>query len=301
MFVVMLVWRSSQVPVFGGFEVRTVTAGALALALLAMAQGVVIIAGGINMSVGGLMVLVNCVSALLMKSANTLTCVVIALVCIAGSALLSGLMGFITEVSQVPEIVVTLAFLFTFIGAAWLILPSPGGGTDPVFANVLVGGFSNPVPSILVMIVALLAIWLPFSRSRAGLAMYALGSSRSTAPLAGVSIRATRVKVYLLSGVFVGLAGIVTTAYTNGGVPLLSIGMSALMNSVAAAVLGGIALTGGTGGLFGPVVASMVLGLIPAITLGLGMDPNIAQVVQGAIIVLVVMVGGAIQLRGRKT
>ena len=131
--------------------------------------------------------------------------------------------------------------------------------------------------------------------------MYALGSSRSTAPLAGVNIRTTRVKVYLLSGVFVGLAGVVTTAYTNGGVPLLSIGMSALMNSVAAAVLGGIALTGGTGGLFGPVIASMVLGLIPAITLGLGMDPNIAQVVQGAIIVLVVVIGGAIQLRGRKT
>jgi len=71
------------------------------------------------------------------------------------------------------------------------------------------------------------------------------------------------------------------------------------MSSVAAAVLGGVSLTGGSGGLLGPVIAAMILGLVPAILMGLGVDPNFAQVVSGAIIIAVVLFGGALQIRRR--
>ena len=298
-FVVLVTWRATQLPMFAGFEIRTITAGALTVALLAMAQGVVLISGGINMAVGALMVLVNCIAAKYMQNSSFVVCLLIAVGCLVLPAALSVLMGWIINVSGIPDIVVTLALSFTFTGTAWLVIRGPGGGTNPTFKNLLVGGLSNPIPSIVVMVVAVAGIWWPFSRSRTGLAMYAMGSSQQAAFLAGVNVAATRIKVYLLSGFFVGLAGLVTTAYTGGGEPRGAIGMAALMSSVAAAVLGGVALTGGSGGLFGPVIAAMVLGLIPGLLLGLGADPNYAQVVQGVVIILVVLAGGALQIRRR--
>jgi ribose transport system permease protein len=301
MFAAMVVWRATQLPQFAGFEVRTITAGALTFALLAMAQGVVVMSGGINMGVGALMILVNCLAAKLMNNQNLAVCLLVGVGCVMVAMALSALMGFIVSISGVPDIVVTLALSFTFTGTAWLILRGPGGGTSSAFQRLLVGDFSNPVPSILVMAIALAAIWLPFSRSRTGLSMFAMGSSRQAAFLAGVDVARARVKVYTMSGVFVGLAGVVTTAFTGSGDPQSRIGLSALMTSVAAAVLGGVALTGGVGGLLGPVIAAMMLGLIPGILLGLGVDPNWGQVVNGIVIIVVVLAGGAIQMRRRAT
>ena len=92
----------------------------------------------------------------------------------------------------------------------------------------------------------------------------------------------------------------ITTAYTGGGEPRARIANDFTLNSVAAAVLGGVALTGGVGGLTGPVLAALCLSLIPAIMLGLGWDPNNAETARGVIIILVVLVGGLLQARRRK-
>ncbi|WP_434081440.1 hypothetical protein [Sanguibacter sp. Z1732] len=105
----MIVLRSTQVANFGGFEVRALAAGGLMLAFLAMAQGVVVLSGGINLAVGALMVLANCVSALLMEDSSFAMSIVVAILTIIGTALLSGLMGWIITVSGMPDIVVTLS------------------------------------------------------------------------------------------------------------------------------------------------------------------------------------------------
>ena len=106
---------------------------------------------------------------------------------------------------------------------------------------------------------------------------------------------------YSIGGFFSGAAGLVTTAYTGSGEPRASIGAIATLGSVAAVVLGGVALTGGVGGLVGPVLAAMCLTLIPPIMLGLGWDPNYAEVARGVIIIAVVMVGGLLTYRRRRT
>lgn len=111
----------------------------------------------------------------------------------------------------------------------------------------------------------------------------------------------TRVVSYAVSGFLVGMAGLVTTAFTGSGEPRASIGAAATLNSVAAVVLGGIALMGGSGGLLGPVLAAMCLSLIPGIMLGLGVDPNLAEVARGIIIIVVVMVGGLLNSRRSRT
>jgi ribose transport system permease protein len=138
-------------------------------------------------------------------------------------------------------------------------------------------------------------------RTRLGLAIYAVGSNRGASFLAGVNVARTRVLAYSLGGLFAGLAGIITTAYTGGGEPRASIGSNATLNSVAAVVLGGVALTGGVGGLVGPVMAAVCLSLIPAIMLGRGWDPSYAETWRGVIIIAVVLVGGLVQSRRRAT
>jgi ribose transport system permease protein len=296
---VLVVVRIVQIPTFGGFELRTIIAGSMALAFLAMAQGVVVISGGINMSVGALMVFANCVCAKFMLGQDLLTCVLIGIAVVALCAVISAVMGYVITVSGVPDIIVTLAISFVIAGSTLVVLPAPGGGIAADLQPLIVGGFSEPLPAVIWLTLALVLIWLPFKRSRWGIATYAIGSQRGAAYLSGVSVAATRMRTYALSGVFVGLAGIVTTAFTGSGEPRASIGLAALLSSVAAVVLGGVALIGGTGGLLGPVLAAMVLSLIPAIMLGFGWDPNLSEIARGVILILVVMLGGYVQLRRR--
>jgi ribose transport system permease protein len=148
---------------------------------------------------------------------------------------------------------------------------------------------------------AIVLVSIPLRLSRLGLGIYAVGSDRKAAFLSGVAVARTRVLAYLVGGILSGFAGVAVTANTGGGEPRATIGNNATLTSVAAAVLGGVALTGGIGGLTGPVLAALCLSLIPAIMLGLGWDPSNAEIVRGVIIILVVAVAGLLQARRKAT
>jgi ribose transport system permease protein len=296
---VLVFWRYSQIPAFGPFEIRGIVAGTMTLALLAMAQSVIVISGGIDLSVGAMMVLANCIAARLMLDQDLGTVVLVAIGVVAVAMILSGLIGLVTVVSGVPDIVVTLAASFILAGLALVVLDGPGGGTNPRFQELIVGGFDQPLPSLLWLAGLLALVWLPFKRSRLGIATYAVGSDRAAAFLSGVRVGRTRVIAYVLGGFFSGMAGVVTTAFTGSGEPRASIGATATLTSVAAVVLGGVALMGGSGTLLGPVLAAFCLSLIPALMLGLGWDPNYAEVARGIIIIVVVMIGGLVQVPRR--
>jgi ribose transport system permease protein len=301
LLIVLLLWRVSQLPDFGGFEIRTITAGTMPLAFLAMAQGVIVISGGVDLSVGAMMVLANCLSALWMEDQGLGACLAFGALVLVVTVALSTLTGVIVTASGVPDIIVTLAASFFLAGLALFIIGGPGGGTSSDFQRVVAGSLTNPWPSVLWVVGALLLVWLPLKRSRVGLAVYAVGSKRTAAFLSGVPIARTRVLAYSIGGLFAGFAGLVVTASTGGGEPRETIGANATLNSVAAVVLGGVALTGGVGGLVGPVLAAGCLTLIPAIMLGLGWDPSNAETARGVIIILVVLVAGLLQTRRRPT
>jgi ribose transport system permease protein len=296
---VLVFWRYSQIPAFGPFEIRGIVAGTMTLALLAMAQSVIVISGGIDLSVGAMMVLANCIAARLMLDQALGTVVLVAIGVVAVAMILSGLIGLVTVVSGVPDIVVTLAASFILAGLALVVLDGPGGGTNPRFQELIVGGFDQPLPSLLWLAGLLALVWLPFKRSRLGITTYAVGSDRAAAFLSGVRVGRTRVIAYVLGGFFSGMAGVVTTAFTGSGEPRASIGATATLTSVAAVVLGGVALMGGSGTLLGPVLAAFCLSLIPPLMLGLGWDPNYAEVARGIIIIVVVMIGGLVQVPRR--
>jgi ribose transport system permease protein len=296
-FVVLLAWSASQTRNFGAFELQTLLASTLPLAYLAMAQSVVVIGGGIDLSVGALLVLVNCLSARLMEGTDLGGSLLVAAGCLAVAAGLGALTGLVITVSKVPDIIVTLATSFAWGGVALFILPVPGGGTSEGFSALVLGSSSAWWPALLCLLAPLLLVWAPLRRSRAGIAIYALGSSRNAAYLSGVDPLRTKVVAYAVAGLLAGLAGLATTAFTVGGSPQSTIAMNATLNSVAAIVLGGVALSGGVGGMVGPVFAVWCLYLIPNIMLGLGVDPSYGEVVKGVVVVLVVLAGGLLRAR----
>ena len=125
-----------------------------------------------------------------------------------------------------------------------------------------------------------------------------IGSNRSAAYLAGVNVPAARIAAYAYSGAFGALGGLALTAASGLGDP--HSGDIYTLNTVAAVVLGGVSLLGGVGGLIGPIAAAFVLTLVKTILIIKGVDQNWAQVIQGTLIVLVVMIGGlAIRQKGK--
>jgi ribose transport system permease protein len=228
--------------------------------------------------------------------------VLISVLLVLAAALIGALTGLTIVVTKVADIIVTLAMLFVLAGAALWVLTIPGGGVPVHYASLItvdtVGTKWLPA-AILVLLGAVVLLWATVRRSRPGLALYAVGSNRSAAYLAGVNVPAARIGAYAYSGAFAALGGLALSAASGLGDP--HSGDIYTLNSVAAAVvLGGVSLLGGVGGLIGPIAAAFVLTLVKTILIIKGVDQNWAQVIQGTLIVLVVMIGGlAIRQKGK--
>ena len=293
-------WRISQLPQFGAYEARTFILGILPIALLSMGQALIIIGGGINLALGAEAVLINCLSAKFMEGTDFKTSLLISLLLLIVGTTIGAITGWIISTSGIADIVVTLATSFLLVGVAMFVMPEPGGGINQSLADLIAGKDPNFIPPLVWLIIPIILIWIPLYRSRLGIAMYAIGSNKDAAFLSGVNVNLTRVKLYAIGGLFAAISGIVTTGVTLSSSPFANISNTATLNSVAGAVLGGVSLAGGVGGLVGPILASLVLFFIPTILLGFGVDPSYSQIVTGALTILVVLLGGILRRRTGK-
>ena len=300
LLLLLLYWQTIPAH-WGSFDVQSLAIDALPLAFAAMAQSVVIISGGIDLSVGSLISLVNVVSAKYMIDMGFRNALLFGALLLLGSAAAGAFTGSLIVLTRVPDIVVTLAMLFVWAGLALEILQIPGGGAPAQYLQLGTGHWwSQWIPSGLVILLLAYAIfWLPLRWARPGLALYSIGSSRNAAYLSGVGVARTRIFAYALGGLFCGLAGLSLSATSGIGDP--SAGQYYTLNSVAAAVLGGVLLIGGVGGLIGPIAAAFVVTLVKTILILKGVDQNWAQVIQGTLIIVVVMIGGLAIRQRRRT
>ena len=291
-------WRSLSQQDFK-FDLQSLAIDALPLCFAAMAQAVVVISGGIDLSIGSLMGVINVLSAREMVDMSFRQALAFSLLLIVLAALASGFTGLIITVTRIPDIVVTLGMLFVWLGVALWILEIPGGGVPLDYSDLALGNVGSTVipTGAVVVFAALLLLWVPLRWLRPGLAIYAVGSNRNSAYLSGISVFRTRVGAYLLAGVFTGLGGLALSASSGIGDP--NSGATYTLNSVAAVVLGGVSLLGGVGGLVGVIAAAYVLTLSKIILLLRGTDPNYANVYQGALIILVVVLGGLLTRKTR--
>jgi ribose transport system permease protein len=268
----------------------------LPLALAAVAQAVVVIAGGLDLSIGSLMALTSVISATLMQGQSPEVALLIAIGVLVLGLVLGAINGALVVLTKVPDIVVTLAMLYVWAGFALLVRPAPGGEAADWLRELVLGSFVfDWLPKAAVVLVVVVAlVWVPVVRSRLGLSIYAVGSNPLAAFRSGVSVERTKFLAYVLAGLFAALAGLSLTASTGIGTPVP--GPYTLM-SVAAVVLGGVSLAGGRGGLFGTLVAVVILQLIRTDMTFLSVNTNLAVVAQGVILIVVVMVGSLIQMR----
>ncbi len=301
LFLVFLMATVAIHPRFDSFDAQSLAMAALPLACAAAAQAVVVISGGIDLSIGSVIAVANVLAARTMNEATFGQALWLALAILAAGAAIGAVNGLLVIVSRVPDVIVTLTTGFIWGGVALLILEKPGGGAPPEFANLGTGTLitewlSN---SLVLLVVAVALIWIPVRMSKAGLRIYATGSDKIAAFRSGVNVEGARLLAYILGGLFSAIGGIGLTMTTGIGSP--HAGVLYTLSGLAAVVIGGVSLTGGRGGIVGPVIAAFVLTLIPADLIFLNIDPNFGQVIQGTLIVLVVMAGGlATIVRNRK-
>ena len=279
-------------PGYGSFELQSLALAALPLALAACAQSVVVISGGIDLSVGPMMSVANVFAGSLMVHGSFGAALLWSVLILIIGALEGLANGLLVRFSRIPDVVVTLTTGFILGGVALLIMERPGGGAPASFIDLAAGTYGSEwVPNALIfLVVAVAAVWTPIIRSRLGLLIYATGSDPIAAFRSGVDTDVARTMAYVISGIFSALGGIALTMTTGIGAPLS--GGIYTLSGIAAVVIGGVSLTGGKGGIVGPVIAAILLSLIPADLIFLNIDPNYGQVIQGTLIVLVVMAGG---------
>jgi ribose transport system permease protein len=295
-FVLLLIFTRMIQPSYGVTGVQGLAISVLPLALAAVAQAVVVISGGIDLSIGSMMALTSVVSATLMKDQGGEFGFLVVLAVLGLGLVLGAINGGLVVLTRVPDIVVTLAMSFVWAGAALLVLRTPGGGSADWLRELILGSIGNEwIPRAAVALVVVVAvIWLPLRRSVLGLSLYAIGSDRLAAFRSGIPVGRTKIAAYTVTGLFSALAGLSLTASTGIGTPVPG---PYTLQSVAAVVLGGVSLAGGRGGVFGPLVAVVILQLIRTDMTFLKVNTNFATVAQGIILVGVVMVGSLIQIR----
>ncbi len=307
LFALMLVLARVVQPNYGAAGFESLARAALPYAFATAAQAVVVIAGGIDLSIASMMAVTSVTAAVMMQGASEGQAVLVVLFVLGLGTLMGVINGVLIVVTRVPDIVVTLAMLFVWEGVALLILASPGGGSAEWLRGLLIGSVDIPgvppavdafIPKALILLtVCVAAVWLPVKRSRLGLSIYAVGSSELSAFRTGVNVKLTKIAAYGIAGLFAGMGGLVLTASTGIGAPIPG---PYLLASVAAVVLGGVVLGGGKGGLFGPLVAVFILRLARTILTFMAVDPNVTTIVEGTIMVGVVMLGGVLAMRGRR-
>jgi ribose transport system permease protein len=292
----LLVFTRLIQPTYGVTGVQGLAISVLPLALAVVGQAIVVIAGGIDLSIGSMMALTSVVAASQMKGQSEELGIAVAIAVLLLGLLLGAINGGLVVLTRVPDIVVTLAMSFVWAGCALLVLRTPGGGASVWLKEIVKGSLVNEwIPkAAVVMIIIIAVLWLPVQRSRLGLSLYAIGGNQLAAFRSGVSVGRTKLVAYMLTGLFAALAGLSLTANTGIGTPVPG---PYTLTSVAAVVLGGVSLAGGRGGVFGPVVAVVILQLIRSDMTFLNVNTNLATVANGAILIGVVMFGSLIQMR----
>lgn len=242
-----------------------------------------ILVAGTDISLGSIVSLVNVVIVTLCEKGYSVpTAALIAF----GCAVLCGMInGFIIGVMRVNPLLTTFATSTAFGGIALWILPYPGGYIDYSFGDWYLGNMFGFVPTPVVLILCLILFWTIFTRLPYGLHLYALGKDMKKAYASGINVTFLRFFVHTFAGIAAGVAGICISANTCAGSPVVGASMS--MNSIAAAVIGGVSLNGGIGSIWGGIFGACFLNILISIVV----SANFSSVVQSFIQGLILLVG----------
>jgi simple sugar transport system permease protein len=300
-FVIILIGAQAH---FGEFVTpRTLSALLLDhayLLILAVGMTFVIVTGGIDLSVGSVMAFTGISCAALLDAGYPAAVVVPAI--ILGGALIGLMIGCLVQYFDVQPFIASLAGLFLARGLAFVVSLKSIRVED---ASVLwlqstrfrFGDWYITPTGILALLVAVIGAFV-MQYTRFGRTVYAVGGSEQSARLMGLAVARTKVLVYVISGVCGGLAGLVLTAYSGAGYPRNGIGTE--LDVIAAVVIGGTLLTGGTGYVLGSVIGVLVYGTIETVISYQGAEQSWTRIIVGLMLLVFIVVQRVIVVRAER-
>ena len=228
------------------------------LALAAMAQTLVILTGGFDLSTGMILTMASCLASVTVNGSPTQ----VALGCIAvlASGLAAGVINaMIVVLGRIQPIIATLATGAVYFGVALWLRPTPGGEVSEDLSNALTYDLGGVPTTTLLMLGILIFVWWPFRNSVLGRNCYAVGSAENAAYMSGLPIGRSRFAAYSLSGVLAAAGGLLLSLISLSGEASSSQGGFYTLNSIAAVAIGGTSLFGGSGGMIGSIFGALVL------------------------------------------
>jgi ribose transport system permease protein len=299
-FIAMFTIYITNHPVGLNANVATTAANkGVLLAIVAMAQTLVVLTSGIDLSVGMVMVLANCLASSIVVGSPLMAALGVLCVLLVG-ALCGAINGLIVIHGRLQPIVTTIATGSVFYGVALALRRVPGGDIQAGLADALTGQLAFGVPASLALLLGLvLVVWLPFRRSVIGRAVYAVGSSEIAAYMSGVPVRRAKFVAYTLSGLLASVAGLFLTCITYSGEASAANGSTYTLYSIAAVVLGGVSLFGGSGSAIGAIFGALMFRTIGDLLFVFNLDPLWQPLFQGVVLSAAVCLGSVRLLRVR--
>ena len=255
--------------------------------LVACGMTFVILTGGIDLSVGSIVGLTGALSAGIMKASDN---VLLAILAAMAVGILCGMInGFFVAQCGIPAFIATLGMMTLLRGCVLVYTQGfPIAIKNAAYKFIGKGSLLGiPLPIVMVILFFLLGHYV-LSQTPFGRAVYALGGSREAARLAGIRTKGTEWAVYTINGFMCSVAGIVLTSRLASAQSTGGEGIE--MDAIAAVILGGTSLSGGSGFILPTVVGAIIMGIIDNLLTLMKIDPHATNIVKGAVILLAVLV-----------
>jgi ribose transport system permease protein len=258
------------------------------VAILAVGMGLVIVTGGIDLSVGAIIALSACLGTWSFRELGAPPAAVLLVILGIGAAA-GFLNGLLIAKLGIPPFIVTLGMLSVCNGAALLISKGAPIRYDPSWISIFGGAYIGPMPvSVLVMLCVVLAGYIFANMTLTGRNVYAVGNSQRSAKLSGIFVDRIIITVYVIIGVLSGLCGLLLVGQMNSADP--SFGKGYELDVIAATVIGGISMTGGEGNIVGVLLGALLMGLLKNMFVQLAVSGYWQTIILGVVIIGAVMI-----------
>ena len=258
----------------------------IGLGLAALGQAIVIISGGIDLSIGSVVSLLSSLAAGMYKAFPDLHPAVIVLFLLCLGAAAGSINGLIVVGMRVPPFMATLATMSLFQGAVLFYAPRTIGGISRSYRFISDGTILGVPFSIILFAVVIGLCGYVLRKNRLGRHLYAVGADPYVSRISGIPVERVRFLAYLLCGVLVGVASVFMTARFGGGGPMVGVGYE--LDSITAAVIGGVSLAGGAGSLLGTFAGVLIIGVFYNIMNLLSVNAYLQIVLKGAVLIIAV-------------